>query len=69
MAWDIENENGTCSGLDRPHQVALRVAGFEDGTLADIMASSTSKGELLNKLQVRLLVHNDKIEINGLFPY
>ncbi len=69
MAWNTENEDGTMARLvDKPHQVALKIIGFEDRALSEIMNFPASKREMLDKLQVKLAVFNDKIEVNCLFP-
>jgi len=69
MAWNTENEDGSMARLvDKPHQVALRVVGFEDRKLSDTLGFPASRRELLDKLQVKLVVFNDRIEVNGLFP-
>jgi len=69
MVWNTENEDGSMARLvDKPHQVALRVVGFEDRNLSDALGFPASKRELLDRLQVKLIVFNDRIEINGLFP-
>ena len=69
MAWNTENEDGSMFRLaDKPHEVALRVVGFEDNALGNTLGFPASKREMLNKLQMRLVVFNDRIEVNGLFP-
>lgn len=69
MAWNTENEDGSMVRLvDKPHQVALRVVGLEDRKLSDTLGFPASKRELLDKLQVKLVIFNDRIEVNGLFP-
>jgi hypothetical protein len=69
MAWNTENEEGSMIRLtDRPHQTALKVIGFEDSTLSATLGFPASKREMLNKLQTHLVVFNDGIEVNGLFP-
>jgi hypothetical protein len=42
--------------------------GFEDKELSDIWKFPATKRDMLNKLQMRLVVFNDRIEVNGLFP-
>ena len=54
--------------VDKPHQIALKVVGFEDRKLGDTLGFPASRRELLDKLRVKLVVFNDRIEINGLFP-
>jgi hypothetical protein len=69
MAWNPENEDGSMDRMvDGPHQAALKIIGFEDRTLSETMNFPASKRDMLNKLQVKLIVHNDKIEVDGLFP-
>ncbi|MGD1119800.1 MAG: recombinase family protein [Dehalococcoidales bacterium] len=69
MAWNTENEDGSMMRLvNGPHQIALKVVGFEDKTLSDTLGFPASKRELLDKLQVKLVVFSDRIEVNGLFP-
>ena len=53
---------------DGPHQVALKVVGLGDKVLSDVMGFPATKRDMLNKLQMRLVVFNDRIEVNGLFP-
>lgn len=69
MVWNTENEDGSMVRLvDKPHQVVLKVVGFEDRKLSDTLGFPASRRELLDKLQVKLVVFNDRIEVNGLFP-
>ena len=69
MAWNTENEDGSMARLvDRPHQVALKVVGFDDRAISNILAFPATKRDMFNKLQMRLVVFNDRIEVNGLFP-
>ena len=57
MSWNTEREDGSMfRSVDEPHQVALRVVGFEDKTLSDTVGFPASKREMLNKLQMRLVV-------------
>ncbi len=69
MAWNTENEDGSMIRLtDRPHQAALKVIGFEDSTRGATMGFPASKREMLNKLQMHLVVFDDRINVNSLFP-
>ncbi len=69
MARNTENEDGSMMrSYDGPHEKALTLIGFGNKTLSDTMGFPTSKRDLFNKLQMRLVVFNDRIEINGLFP-
>jgi hypothetical protein len=69
MAWNTENEEGSMVRLvNQPHQVALKVVSFEDKELSKTLGFPASRRELLDKLQMKLVVFNDRIEVNGLFP-
>ena len=69
MAWNTENEDGTMAmSVDGPHHVALKLVGFEDGDLSKLAGFPTSRRQLLDKLQVRLSVFNDRVEVKSLFP-
>jgi len=68
MAWNTENEDGSMVRLvDRPHYVALKLIGFDDRAISNTLAFPATKRDTFNKLQMRLVVFNDRIEVNGLF--
>jgi site-specific DNA recombinase len=69
MVWNTENEDGSMVRVeDNPHKIALKVVGFEDRSLSNVLGFPASKREMLDKLQVKLTVMNDRIEVNSLFP-
>lgn len=69
MVWNTENEDGSMFRIvDKPHQTALEVVAFEDKDLGSLLQFPTSKRELLDKLQVRLVVFDDRVEVKALFP-
>jgi hypothetical protein len=69
LAWNTENEDGTMFRLvDRPHHIALKLVGFDDTDLSKSTGFPTSKRQLLDKLQVRLSVFDDRVEVKSLFP-
>jgi hypothetical protein len=69
MAWNTENKYCSMVRLvDEPHQVALRMVSFEDTELSKTSDFPTSRRQLFDKLQVKLAVFNDRIEVNALFP-
>ena len=68
-AWNTEYEDGSMFKQElNSHRVALKMVGFEDKELSDIWKFPATKRDMLNKLQMRLVVFNDRIEVNGLFP-
>ena len=69
MAWNTESEDGAMVRLvDGPHRLALRMVGLEGKEPDRTSGFPTSKRQLLDRLQVKLTVFNDRIEVNGLFP-
>jgi len=68
MVGNTENEDGTMfRQIDDPHEAALKVIGLEDKTPSHSLAFPGSMRELFNKLQLKLVVFSDRIEINALF--
>ena len=68
MAWNTENEDGSMVKLvDKPHRTALKVVGFEDTGLTKVLGFPASKRELLDRLQLKVVVFNDRIEVKSLF--
>ena len=69
MAWNTENEDGTMFRLvDGPHDVALKLVGLDDADHSKSAGFPTSRRQLLDKLQVRLSVFDDRVEVKSLFP-
>jgi len=69
MAWNTENEDGSMiKVVEKPHKMALRILDLDDESLSKVTAFPTTKRELLDKLQVRLTVFEDRIEVNAVFP-
>lgn len=67
MTWDTESEDGRKIRIvDKPHFNVLTVVGLED---KDINISfPTTKRQLLDLLQVRLMVFEDRVEMKAIFP-
>jgi site-specific DNA recombinase len=69
MAWNTENEDGSMFRIvDKSHQTALKVISLEEKDLGSLIQFSTSWRELLDELQVRLVVFDDRVEVKALFP-
>ena len=69
MIWNTENEDGSMFRLvDKPHHFALNFIGFDDDILSKAAGFPTSKRQLLDKLQVRLIVFDDRVEVKSVFP-
>jgi hypothetical protein len=69
MAWNTENEDGSMfKVVEKPHKMAFQILDLDDESLSKVTAFPTTKRELLDKLQVRLTVFEDRIEVNAVFP-
>ena len=68
MAWNTETENGEMvRNVDKPHEIVLRLAGFEDKDVSKAVSFPATKRELLEMLQVRLVAYDDRVEVNAIF--
>ena len=73
MAWNledgaIEDKNVMIRTMDEPQNTVLKLLGFGDTELSDKMQFPTTQRELFDKLQLRLVVFKDKIEVKAIFP-
>ncbi len=69
MAWNTENEDGSRLMLvERPHKLALSIVGLEDKELTDTFGFPATKREILDKLQLKVVVFPDRIDVNAVFP-
>ena len=73
MAWNledpaIEDKSVMIRTMEVPHNTILKLLGIGDIELSDKMQFPTTQRELFDKLQLRLIVFKDKIEIKALFP-
>jgi len=70
LAWDTEEaEEGQKTRIvDGPHQTALRIIGLESKQITKTMNFPATRRELLDLLQVRLVVFEDRVEIKSVFP-
>jgi site-specific DNA recombinase len=73
MAWNledpaIEDKSVMVRTMDEPHNTVLKLLGIGDSELSDKMQFPTTQRELFDKLQLRLVVFKDKIEVKSVFP-
>ena len=67
--WNLENEDYIIiRSVDQPHQEVLKLVNLEDKSISRREGFPTSRRELLDKLQVKLVVMADRIEVKALFP-
>jgi site-specific DNA recombinase len=68
-AWNTENEDGTMfKQVYQTHEEALILVGLDDPDRSKLEGFPTSKRQLLDKLQIRLSVFDDRVEVKSLFP-
>jgi site-specific DNA recombinase len=73
MAWNledgaIEDKSVMVRTMDEPHNTVLKLLGIGDNELSDRVQFPTTQRELFDKLQLRLIVFKDKIEVKAVFP-
>jgi site-specific DNA recombinase len=73
MAWnledgEIEDKSVMVRIMDEPHKNVLKLLDIGNGELSDTMQFPTTQRELFDKLQLRLVVFKDKIEVKAIFP-
>lgn len=69
MEWNLVDEEGQIIRLvDSSHEIALKIVGIEDKDISKIMHFPATRRELLNLLQLRIVVFEDRIELNAIFP-
>ena len=69
MEWNTEDEEGQkTKNTDEPHRVTLQIASLEDKDISKVMHFPATKREVLDLLQVRIVVFEDRAEIKAVFP-
>jgi hypothetical protein len=69
LEWDTETEDGQkVRVVDKPHKAALRIIGVDNEELSEVMFFPTTKRQILDKLQVRLVAFPDRVEVKAVFP-
>jgi site-specific DNA recombinase len=69
MSWNLEDENGQVERIvEEPHKIVLTLVNFEDSEISKVMHFPSTKREMLDHLQVRLIVFDDRVEVKAVFP-
>jgi hypothetical protein len=74
MAWNledgaVEDKRVMVRTTDKPHATILKLLGMGDTSLSEVMQFPTTRRELFDKLQLRLVVFfKDRIEVKAVFP-
>lgn len=50
------------------HKTVLKITGFEDKDISKMMQFPATKRELLDKLQVEVIVFEDRVKVKAVFP-
>jgi site-specific DNA recombinase len=67
MAWNTEDEDGQRVRIvDMPHLNVLRIVGLDDKDMN--LDFPTTRRQLLDLLQTRLTVFEDRVEVKAIFP-
>ena len=67
MAWNTETEDGQKVRIvDTPHLNVLRIVGLEDKDMN--LDFPTTRRQLFDLLQTRLVVFEDRVEVKAVFP-
>ncbi len=69
MSWNLEDENGEVERtVEEPHKIVSTLVNFEDSEISEVMHFPSARREMLDRLQVRLLVFFDRVEVKAVFP-
>jgi site-specific DNA recombinase len=69
MSWNLEDEKGEVErSVEEPHKIVSTLVNFEDSEISKIMHFPSTKREMLDHLQVRLIVYVDRVEVKAVFP-
>ena len=72
LAWNQEDptteDRVMVRSVDNPHEIILKILGLGYGELSKEMQFPLTHRELFDKIQLRLIVFKDKIEVKAAFP-
>jgi len=68
MAWNTENEDGSRVMMaEKPHKLVSNIIGLEDKEMTDVLGFPTNRRDILDKLQVKVIVFPDRIDVKAIF--
>jgi len=53
---------------DKPHHNILKLLDLDNVDITEVFRFPSTKRELLDKLQVRVVIFSDRVEVNAVFP-
>ncbi len=65
---DLKQNSELEEGILNPHKFALKFIGLEAAEMEKMIGFPTSRRQLLDKLQVKLSVCDDKVDVKCIFP-
>jgi len=69
MSWNLETEDSQMVRIvDKPHYNVLKILGLDSVDMTKAFQFPSTRRELLDKLQVRVVVFPDRVEVNAVFP-
>ena len=67
--FNLEDDDGQMIRMgDVPHKTALGLVEIDSKEVSKVMQFPTTRRELLDKLQLRVIVYCGRIDVNALFP-
>jgi DNA repair exonuclease SbcCD ATPase subunit len=67
--FNLEDDEGQMVRIgDMPHKTVLGLVGINSKEVSQVMQFPATRRELLNRLQLKVNVFYDRIEVNALFP-
>jgi len=68
MDWNLLDDNGKVVRIvDKPHRNVLKIVGFEDKDISEIMHFPATRRGLLDHLGVRVVAFPDRVEVKAVF--
>jgi len=69
MVWNTESEDGSRIRIvEKPHRLALNIIDLEEKQLTEVFGFPATRREILDKLQVKVVVFPDRIDVNAILP-
>jgi len=69
LDFTLEDDDGRMIRMgNEPHDTVLGLVDIDDKEITSIMQFPASRRELLDRLQVKVVVFDDRVEVKALFP-
>ncbi len=54
--------------VEKPYKLASNIIGLDDKELTDVLGFPATKREIMEKLQMKVVVFPDRIDVKAIFP-